>query len=273
MPVPAAERSVRDAARDAARKKSAPSFVVSASPATQTVAPGGSAAYSLSIYQRKYRGSVRMRIVSPLPRGVKASITPNPTSGTRSRLRLSTTAATRSATFRVRVRAYRSKPSPPRSASRSASAMRRWRRATSGRRRFTRTVRLVVRAAAPAQPIPVGAIRPAPLAPGASVPVDVWITNTTGSALSVKALSMSIARIDAPRASGARGCEPADFSIEQFSGSTFAIPPRATRRLSEAGVPQAHWPMLKMLDRPTNQDGCKGADLQLAFSVTGTGGS
>ncbi len=261
------------AGREAAPAKYQPSFLISATQASRTVVTGGKVTYALSIFQRKYRGSVSMRIISRLPAGVSSSIGPNPTSSTRSRLALMTTAATRPGTYRVRVRGYRSKPAPPKSALRSPRAMRRWRRATSGRRRMTRTVRLVVTAPAPAQPFSVDGEPTRELAPGVSAPVDVRVTNSHGSALNVRSLSMGIARIDAPRAGATLGCEVADFAIEQFSGPAFVVPPRSMRRLSELGIPASQWPRLAMLDRPVRQDGCKGATLQLSFSGTATGGS
>ncbi len=270
--------AVREVARvvvgDAARAKHAASFLLTSSPSSRKVAAGGKATYSLSIFQRKYRGPVRMRIISRLPRGVSASLNPNPTRKTRSRLRLTTAAATRPATYRFRVRAYRSKPSPPRSALHSPRAMRRWRHATSGRRRITATVKLTVTGpATTTRRFTIGGAGARALAPGAAAPIDAWVKNADASALKVTSLSVSIARVDAPRADAERGCEPADFAIEQFSGPAFLVPPRSTRRLSELGIPSGLWPRLSMLNRPVSQDGCKGASVQLAFSGTGTDGS
>ena len=50
----------------------APSFAIKVAPSSQTVTAGQGTSYSISIFQRKYRAPVRLRVVSRLPAGVPA---------------------------------------------------------------------------------------------------------------------------------------------------------------------------------------------------------
>ena len=66
-------------------------------------------------------------------------------------------------------------------------------------------------------------------------------------------------------------CTAADFTVTQYSGPyPLAVPP-GTSSLSGLGVPAAAWPQVGMLDTSANQDGCKGATLQLSYSGSGQG--
>jgi hypothetical protein len=62
----------------------------------------------------------------------------------------------------------------------------------------------------------------------------------------------------------------ADFDVRQLSGH-IAVTLRASREddLNGMGVARGHWPAVGMLDRPVNQDGCKGAFLTLGYEASG----
>ena len=60
-------------------------------------------------------------------------------------------------------------------------------------------------------------------------------------------------------------CIRADFRIRQMPVRTLAVPSGRITTLFDLGVRRHDWPRLTMLNRPVNQDGCKGALLKLAL--------
>jgi hypothetical protein len=62
-----------------------------------------------------------------------------------------------------------------------------------------------------------------------------------------------------------------DFTVDQTSsGLEITVAARATSALSNLGVSSAKQPHVGMLNRPANQDGCRGASLTLADTASGT---
>ena len=237
-----------------------PSFSVHATPVLRRVAPGQSTRFTLSIFQRKYRGSVALRIISRLPSGLLATLEPSQTRGKRSVLRIATTSATAPRTSTIAIRATRV---PPVIGAHRAFA-------TLGRRHMTVRVRVVVRRPAPpvTSHLLVSGTVTGSLAPGASRPIDVHVANPFGFDLSVTAVSAAIAKLDAPRADAAHPCTTQDFAVRAYSGPALRVAKGALLSLSESAVTPAAWPQLVMLDRPVNQDGCKSARLTLTFRAT-----
>ena len=64
---------------------------------------------------------------------------------------------------------------------------------------------------------------------------------------------------------GLRG--PADAAADPLR-----VPARSTTDLAAMRVPIESWPSLRMLNRPLNQDGCKGAEIRLQVQGTGADG-
>jgi hypothetical protein len=113
-----------------------------------------------------------------------------------------------------------------------------------------------------------------PLAPGSSEPIDLALTNPGSSEIAITELVVTIQSISAPQSDQVHPCTPADFAVTQFSGAYgFRIPPSDSRSLSELGVPSQQWPQVTMLDRPVNQNGCKGASLTFGYTGTSSGGT
>jgi hypothetical protein len=110
-----------------------------------------------------------------------------------------------------------------------------------------------------------------PITPGVRAAIDLEFTNRHLIALSVRDIQVSIRGVTAPHADRAHPCSIADFSVEQVPPDTdIEIPARKKRTLSGLGLPQHAWPFLVLVNRPVNQDGCKGASLVLAYSAVGT---
>jgi hypothetical protein len=98
--------------------------------------------------------------------------------------------------------------------------------------------------------------------------VNATLTNPAAVELSVSSLAVSVSAVSAPNADAAHPCSVRDFAAVQFSGAYgFIVPASSTTSLAAIGLEPAQWPAVEMLDRPVNQDGCKGATLTLSYSA------
>jgi len=110
-----------------------------------------------------------------------------------------------------------------------------------------------------------------PISPGAKAPLDLKLTNPHDSSMSVTDLRVRVQKVSAPNADETHPCAVGDFAVDQASNDlSVTVPARATSTLSSLGLPRATLPHVGMLNRPTNQDGCKEASLTLAYTATGT---
>jgi len=110
-----------------------------------------------------------------------------------------------------------------------------------------------------------------PISPGVRAPLDVRLTNPHDFPMSVADLRVRVQKVSAPNADDAHPCAVGDFTVDQASsGLQITVAVRATSALSNLGVSSAKQPHVGMLNRPANQDGCKGASLTLAYTASGT---
>lgn len=108
------------------------------------------------------------------------------------------------------------------------------------------------------------------IAPGAMVPLDLSLENPNDFGIEIQAIIVTVRDVEAPRADPDHPCSVADFMVRQVPGSVvLSLGGRRTRDLSGLGVARDHWPAVGMLNRPVNQDGCKGAVLSLGYDATG----
>lgn len=105
------------------------------------------------------------------------------------------------------------------------------------------------------------------LAPGsAPAAIDLALTNPFGSPMTVTGLGVDVTGTDKA------GCTVDSYAVDAYDGPLpLVVPAGSTRTLSSLGVPRAQWPAVRMLNLPTNQDACKGAVVQLAYSGAGNG--
>lgn len=105
------------------------------------------------------------------------------------------------------------------------------------------------------------------LAPGSpSGPLDLTLRNPNNQALSVASLTVTVTGTSA----GTR-CAASNFGVTQYQGTyPVQVAARQTKSLTQLGVPAAKLPRVRMIDLPSNQDGCKHVTVYLSY--TGTGG-
>ncbi len=222
------------------------------SPNTRTVQPGESAGYNVTVKSPDgYTGSVSLSVAG-LPGNTSAAFSPatvtlaSGSSG--SNLTVTTTAATPEGTFNLSLKG------------------------TGGTiQSAVVTVQLTV--AAGKRAFTVSGSPATPLSPGSSTSIDLQLNNPNNGSLAVTNLTVSIAGITRTPQAIAKNlpCTTADYELTQFSGSYPFTAVPGTSSLSGNGILQAKWPRIRMLNTSTNQDGCKGATIQLAYSGTGQG--
>lgn len=254
----------------AATAKSPHRFAIGVSPSTQHVAPGATTSFAIRINRGRDagrpRGWVRLSLGGQRPRGVGAtfnngtgaSFSPGARSrSSRAKLTILTSADTPEGDYQLQLRA----------------------RAGRGHRATT-TLNLVIESPPPAgssqidRSFAIGGELTEPLEPGRAAPLDLVLTNSDASPLSVLSLGVRIAAITAPQANADFPCTIDDFSVEQFSGTyPLTVAASSTQSLSDLGIPEAELPRVAMLNRPVNQNGCRGASLRFDFGGTGTGGT
>jgi hypothetical protein len=263
-------------------------LAVRVAPASFTVTPGATATYMLRVardHRRAFGLSGRTSLVvrrAGMPAGSVAYFSTSNTVGAslppsaRTTLTITTAAGTPPGTYDVQLGVRRA------------------------HRRGSATVELVVSAPAaiapggPGRPAdvtpsvpPVPALPPVPpvpappdaftiagalphlLTPGTGEPLDLTLTNLESTDLTIANLNVRVASVSGPQQSSTHTCDRGDFSVEQFSGTPgFTLPAASSADLGELGFEPSEWPTVSMLDRPVNQDGCKGASLSLSFTGT-----
>lgn len=110
-----------------------------------------------------------------------------------------------------------------------------------------------------------------PLSPGRSAPINVRFANPHGAPLRVTGLRVRVRAVSAPNSDAHHRCSRRDYTVRQVRpGFAVRVPGHVTRSLSGLGVRRKAWPRVGMLNRPVNQDGCKGASLTLAYVGSGS---
>lgn len=226
---------------------------IQVSPATRTVDQGGSTTYTVSLTSASgYSGSVTPT-VSGLPASTTAAFAPASV----------TLASGKSATVTLTVATQASTPEGKADLTIATSA---------GTSQATGVVvQLIVQATK--KTFTISGNLGAPLSPGATIPLNLSITNPTNKSLALSSLSVSVASVTRTQAAVAAGlpCTPDDYVVTNYSGKYPLTVPVGTSTLQSLKLSQDQWPRIAMLDTSLNQDGCKGATLQLAYSGAGEG--
>lgn len=227
------------------------SFSLSSAPASLSISPGSSGAYSLAISWTNLTGPISFSL-SGLPQGVTASFSPNPATGNTTTLQVTAS------------------PSAP-AGSWTLYIVGSGQDATGKTQYGYASVQFGIVSNGKAFSISGDAA--SQLAPGVSRTLGLAFSNPNNQSLSVTNLSVTIASISQTATAKAQGlpCTAADFAIAQYSGPYPLALPSGSSSLTSLGVASSQWPKISMLDTAANQDGCKGASLVLTYSGSGQG--
>ena len=107
--------------------------------------------------------------------------------------------------------------------------------------------------------------------PGVMLPLDLSLENPNDKELSVDKITVSVRNINAPQATIDLPCTAADFEVRQIGEGVAALrlEAKGAKKLSQLDVVPRQRPAFGMINRPVNQDGCKGATLTLGYKANG----
>ncbi|BCW79766.1 hypothetical protein [Arthrobacter sp. NicSoilC5] len=228
------------------------SFSMTATPDSVSMPPGATAVYTLQLSRNNFTGPITFSVLGGLPAGATASFSPNPATGTSTTLQVATTSASPTGTSSLYLVGTG--------------------KDSSGKAQYAyANVQLVLDSTI--KQFGISGNVPGTLSPGTSAGLNLQISNPINKPLSLTNLSVAVAGVtrSAAAVTGNLPCTPADFTVTQYSGPYPLAVPATGGSLQGLNVAQTAWPRVGMLDTSTNQDGCKGATLQLSYSGSGQG--
>ena len=104
-----------------------------------------------------------------------------------------------------------------------------------------------------------------PVAPGVSSKISLRFVNTIPTTVVLSGVRSASSASTPRRPTPTHPCVRADFRIRQMPAGSLRVPSGRVTTLYDLGVLRRDWPRLTMINRPVNQDGCKGARLKLAL--------
>ncbi|WP_307609024.1 hypothetical protein [Pseudarthrobacter sp. W1I19] len=232
--------------------KMSTAFSVAATPDSLTVPPGATAVYSLQLTRNNFSSPVSFSVLGGLPSGATASFSPNPATGNSTTLQVTTTATSPNGSYNLYL---------------VGSG-----KDSTGKPQYSYANVQLVLDSTVKQFVLSGNV-PDTLSPGTSAGLDLQINNPNNKALSLANISVAVAGVTRSANALSRNlpCTPADFRVTQYSGPYPVTAPTGSSSLSGLRIPPSAWPQVAMLDTSANQDGCKGANLQLTYSGSGQG--
>ena len=112
-----------------------------------------------------------------------------------------------------------------------------------------------------------------PLYPGADAqPIDLTFSNPNAGGIpdgdvKVTSLTVAVSSVTGPNVGVLGPCDASDFAVTQFTGGSFFVHP-GTTALSSYFPSSSVWPTIRLINKPSNQDGCKGASVTLSYGGT-----
>lgn len=111
-----------------------------------------------------------------------------------------------------------------------------------------------------------------PLYPGApALPINLGFSNTNPGSLSITALTVSVQSVNSPQADPQHPCTTADYAVGQYTGAYPVTMPAGSSTLQSLGIASSKWPTVRMIDSNSNQNGCAGASITLAYTGSAQG--
>jgi uncharacterized membrane protein len=228
----------------------APSFSLSATPITSATLPGDTATYRVS-YSGTYTGNVALSSLGTLPSGVAVSFSPASIGSTNtSTMTVTTKNNTPSGNYTLTIAGN-----------------------APSQAQQTTTVPLNLSGTGKSFTI-IGTDFSGP-APGESLPLDLAVFNPNNQPISVTGLTVSVQTVaKAAGVSASLSCTPSDYLVAQFGAFPFTVGAGRTVQLSTVVGP-THPELLPALSMPnssiSDQDGCRGATVTLAYAGAGQG--
>lgn len=229
----------------------APTFSVSATPASNSMLPGDTATYQVDV-AGSFGGNVELSTLGALPAGMVASFSPaSLTTGHSSTMTVTTKSNTASGTYNLTIAG-----------------------AAAGQPQQTTTVVLDLNGTG--KSFSINGPSFSNVAPGVSVPLDLVLGNPNNQPLNVTNLTVTVQSVT--KASGvdpSLSCTTADYAVTQYRG-TYPLVLSAGApavNLSSLDAVPGDLPSIGMANSTTaDQDGCRGATVVLAFTGAGQGG-
>jgi hypothetical protein len=216
--------------------------------------PGSAAVYTIQLTRTNFPGTITLSVNGALPAGSTAVFTPSSTTGNTATLQITTSATAPDGGYPLTI--VGSGPNPG-GVIQNASA----------------AVQLVI-STTTTKPFSISGNLTGLLTPGTTRPLDLTLTNPNKKPVAVSNLTVTVQTVTRTADAATRNlpCTPADYTVTQYSGPyPLTIPGSTSAALSNLGVPAAGFPRVSMINTATNQDGCKGATLTLAFAGAGSG--
>ncbi|MDQ0673974.1 hypothetical protein QFZ36_001535 [Pseudarthrobacter siccitolerans] len=235
--------------------KMSTAFSIAATPDSLAVPPGATAVYTLQLTRNNFSSPVSFTVLGGLPAGATASFSPNPVAGNSTTLQVETAAASPKGSYNLYLVGTG--------------------KDSAGKSQYAyANVQLVLDSTI--KQFALSGNVPGSLSPGSSAGLDLQIQNPNNKSLSLTNISVAVAGVTRSADAAARNlsCTAADFRVAQYSGPYPLTVPTSTTgpsSLSGLGIAITAWPQVTMLDTSANQDGCKGATLQLTYSGSGQG--
>ena len=227
----------------------ADSLTMSATPASVTMGPGSTAVYTIQLVRTGVTGNVTLSM-GGLPAGATGTFSPNPASGSSSTstLQVTTTANTLDGSYTLLLTASGKN-------SKNATLL------------ANTSVQLVI--VTSSSPFTISGSLSDLLAPGKKLPLNLGLANPNKKSLSVTNLSVTVQSVTPV---GNNQCLKNDYLVTQYSGPyPLVVPGSSSTTLSALAVPSTQWPQITFRNTSINQDGCKGATLNLSYSGSGQG--
>ena len=226
------------------------SISMSAAPGSVSMAPGATAVYTIALSRTNLSGAVTLAVNDGLPSHASATYSPSPTTGNSSTLQIVSQSNTPEGSYTMHLVASGKDSN---NTTQYAYA----------------TVQLDISKVGKA--FSISGNLSGQLAPGVSQPLNLMLTNPNNQAIAISNLTVTAQSVvKAPTAVGP--CTIADYAVIQYSGPyPLSVPANGSASLSTLGVASDKFPHVRMIDTATNQDGCKGATLSLAYSGSGQG--
>jgi hypothetical protein len=229
------------------------SLSMTATPASVTLAPGSTAVFTVQLTRTNFPGSVTLGVLGGLPSGATAVFTPNPTTGNSSTLQVATPVTANDGSYTLYLVGSGKNP--------------------AGTTQYAyASVQLVLTTSG--KPFDISGSLSDLLAPGVSRPLNLTLANPNKKPVSVTNLTVTVQSVVRTSYAVTHNlpCGLADYKVTQYGGSyPLTVPGSGSASLSDLGIAQSTWPKVTMLDTASNQDGCKGATITLAYSGSGQG--